>query len=108
MDIYLNKYSWIVYPENDKSDLKLLITFSDKKSRNTIIEYLINKYDGELSKCQIGTHTRMVTIKNVEILNLFAFLFENNTKDYNDLELYKEYREIYENQIKYLNDTFML
>lgn len=109
METYFNNYSWIVYPENDKSQLKMLITFSDKVNNNVMIDYLIDNYNGELSRCSLGNHTRLITIKDIDVLNLLAFIFKNeNDKKYKHFELYKEFINIYKNQMKYLNNIFMI
>lgn len=109
MEAYFNDYSWIVYPDNDKSELKMLITFSDKVNNNVMIDYLIDNYNGELSRCSLGNHTRLITIKDVDVLNLLSFIFKNdNYKKYKHFELFKEFITIYKNQTKYLKDTFMI
>jgi hypothetical protein len=109
MEAYFNDYSWIVYPENEKSELKMLITFSNNSDNNVMIDYLINQYNGKLSRCTIGNHTQLITIQNVEVLNLLSFIFKNDSgKKYIHFELFKEFITIYKNQMKYLKNTFMI
>ena len=109
MEAYFNDYSWIVYPESTKSELKMLITFSSNGDNNVMIDYLIKQYNGKLSRCTIGNHTKMITIQNIDVLNLLSFIFKNDSeKKYIHLELYKEFITIYKNQMKYFNDTFLI
>jgi len=80
MEQLLNNNSWIIYPTEKGQDVIMNITFSASEKYDNIIQYLIKKYGGELSTCKLGKHTRMITLKNISIIELFYKVFSKNTQ----------------------------
>lgn len=106
MEQLLNNNSWIIYPTEKGQDVILTITFSTSDKYDKIIQTLIKKYGGELGTCKLGNHTRMITLKNLSIIELFSRVFSKNAQSTS--EIYQEYMHLYNNQHVYFESMFMI
>jgi hypothetical protein len=107
MEQILEQNAWIVYPENENKGVIMTITFSDNPKYDKFIKTLQQKYGGIIGKCNLGRHTRMITIQNLDILCLLHGVF-NEKQQYSGMFIYKEYLELYKNQHLYFKNQFMI
>jgi hypothetical protein len=107
MEQILEQNAWIVYPEKEQQNVIMTITFSDNPRYDKFIKILQQKYGGSIGKCNLGRHTRMITIENMDILWLLHKIF-NQKKQYSEMHIYKEYQELYKNQHLYFKHQCMI
>ena len=107
MEQILEQNAWISYPENDTQNLIMTITFSENTRYDKVITVLQKKYGGVFGRCNLGRHTRMITIQNVDILVLLHKVFYHK-KQLSTMLMYKEYQQLYQNQHKYFKNQFMI
>lgn len=109
MDNFLDKFGYIIYPDNyNENKIKIIIYLTDndiKKNKN-LIKLLHNKYNSIENRCYMDDIHLMIIIEDI---NLLYLLIDTFCKIYhNKGPIYYEFINIYKNQHKYFKKMFIL
>lgn len=109
MDSFLDKFSYIIYPDNYiESKLKMIIYLTDKdiKKNKSLIYILHTKYNSVENKCYMDNIHLMIIIEDIYLLSLLVDIFCK--RFYKKGPTYYEFINIYKNQHKYFKNMYFL